>query len=514
MNTPGSDSETELKLSIPPRALRQVSAHPLLRSGSRPVTRKIYSVYFDTPDLDLSRRGVALRLRRDGARWLQTAKGGGTVQGGLHRRIELETRVAGPLPDCVAIGDEAFSGLFSSSLLRERLKPVFITEFRRTRRIITVTPPAVEVEVCIDRGEIRCGDRSEAICELELELKSGTPRHLYEIALQLLDSVPLRVENRSKAERGYALLRGDCPMPVRANPAPLTGDMLVSDAFKAILWAALDHLQANEHGMLKGGDPEYLHQMRVALRRLRSALGMFAEPLPEKQTAPLASELKWLAGRLGPARDWDVFMTETLPPVLEVLGDRNGLAALEQQCARRRQAAQRRARNALDSQRYQRLALTLAAWLVAESWRRPLDASMPAALRAPTMAFAGAVLERRFARVRKRGRSLKQLSPVELHRLRIAIKKLRYALDFFATLYDSQRVNDLLARLAGLQDILGAMNDAAGVAGLTKRLDRESAKDLAEARRIVLDWVTRRAEALKYELYPAWKAFRGSGKCW
>ena len=513
MNTPGSGLETELKLLIPPRALRRVSAHPLLRSGSRPVTRKVYSVYFDTPDLDLSRQGVALRLRRDGARWLQTAKGGGTVQGGLHRRIELETRVAGPLPDCVAIGDEAFSGLFSSLLLRKRLKPVFITEFRRTRRIITIAP-AVEVEVCIDRGEIRCGDRSEAICELELELKSGTPRHLYDIVLQLLDSVPLRVENRSKAERGYALLRGDCPMPVKANPAPLTADMPVSDAFKAIVGATLDHLQANEHGTLEGRDPEYLHQMRVALRRLRSALGMFAELLPEKQIAPLASELKWLAGRLGPARDWDVFMTETLPPVLGVFGDRNGLAALEQQCARRRQAAQRRARNALDSQRYQRLALTLAAWLVAESWLRPRGASIPAALRAPATAFAAAALERRFARVRKRGRGLQRLSPAELHRLRIAIKKLRYAVDFFATLYGPRRVNDLLARLAGLQDILGAMNDAAGVAGLTKRLGGESGKDLAEARRIVLDWVTRRAEALKYELYPAWKAFRGSGKCW
>jgi inorganic triphosphatase YgiF len=513
MNTPGSASETELKLLIPPRALRRVSAHPLLRGGSRPVTRKIYSVYFDTPDLDLSRQGVALRLRRDGARWVQTAKGGGTVQGGLHRRIELETRVAGPFPDCAAIGNEAFSGLFSSPPLCAELKPVFVTEFSRTHRIITLAPE-VEVEVCVDRGEVRGGGRSEAICELELELKSGAPRHLYEIALKLLDSVPLRVENRSKAGRGYALLRGDCPMPVRANPAPLTADMPVNDAFKAIIGAALGHLQANEQGTLEGRDSEYLHQMRVALRRLRSALGMFAELLPEKQSAPLASELKWLAGRLGPARDWDVFMTETLPPVLGVFGDRNGLADFEQQCARRRRAAQRRARDALDSQRYQRLALTLAGWLVAESWLRPRDASTPAALRAPATAFAAAALERRFARVMKRGRRLKQLSPAELHRLRIAIKKLRYAVDFFAALYDSQRVNNLLARLSGLQDILGAMNDAAGVAVLTKRLGGKSGADFAEARRIVLDWVTRRAEALKYELYPAWKAFRGSGRCW
>ena len=513
MNPSGSASETELKLLIPPQALRRVSAHPAFKSATRPVTKKLYSVYFDTPGHDLWRQGVALRLRRDGARWVQTVKGGGTVQGGLHQRTELETRLVGPLPDCAAIDSEAFSGLFSSPLLRAQLKPVFTTEFTRIRRILTLATET-EVEVCVDRGELRCGGHSEVICELELELKSGAPRHLYEVALQLLDSVPLRVENRSKAERGYALLRGDRPTPVRARAAVLTADMPVNDAFKAIVWATLNHLQANEHGTLGSRDPEYLHQMRVALRRLRSALGMFAKVLPEKQAAPLVSEVKWLAGMLGPARDWDVFMTETLPPVLSEFGDRDGPAALGKQCARLRQAARRRARTALDSQRYQRLVLALAGWLVAESWLRPRDEAVLAALRAPATAFAGAVLERRFARVRKRGRNLQRLSAAELHRLRIAIKKLRYAVDFFATLYDAKRVRNLLARLSRLQNILGAMNDAAAVAGLTKAVNCKSGTDIAEARGIVLDRVRSRAEALKYELYPAWKAMRGSRKCW
>jgi len=513
MNTTGSALETELKLSIPQSALRRLGAHPVLKSGTRPVTKKLYSVYFDTPDIDLWRQGVALRLRRDGTRWVQTVKGGGTVQGGLHRRTELETRVAGLLPDCAAINDEAFSGLFSSSQLRARLKPVFTIEFSRTIRIVTLAPE-VEVEVCIDRGGIKCGGHSEAICELEFELKSGQPRYLYDMALTLLDSVPLRIENRSKAERGYALLCDERPMPVRARPAPLTADMPVTDAFKAIMWAALDHLQANERGTLEDRDPEYVHQMRVALRRLRSALSMFAEALPEQQTEPLMDELKWLAGRLGPARDWDVFMTETLPPVQKAFGDRNGLTALGKQCARRRQAAQRRARNALESRRYQRLTLTLARWLVAESWLQQQDEVMRAGLPASTTIFAGAMLERRLARVRKRGRSLRRLSAAELHRLRIAIKKLRYAVDFFATLYEAKCVRNLLARLARLQNILGAMNDAAAVTGLMKGLGGKSGKDFAEARGIVLDRVKGRADALKCELYPAWKAFRCSGKCW
>ncbi len=513
MNPAGAVSETELKLRVPPDALRRLGAHPLLKGHGRPVTKKLYSIYFDTPDLDLWRRDVAFRLRRDGARWVQTAKGGGTVQGGLHQRIELETGVAGPFPDCAAIDSGAFSGLFSSPRLCAQLQPVFITEFSRTSRIVTLKPD-VTVEVCIDRGEIKCGDSIETICELELELKSGPPWYLYEFALQLLDSVPLRIENRSKAERGYVLLRGERSAPTKGHAAALTADMPVNDAFKAIMWATLSHLQANERGMLESRDAEYLHQVRVALRRLRSIFSVFADLFPGEQTAPLTAELKWLAGALGPARDWDVFMTETLPPILGEFGGQGGLSAFRRQCARLRQSARRHARNALDSQRYQRLTLMLSAWLVAEPGLKQADDAMLAAFRAPAAEFAGAVLERRYERVRKRGRKLRQLPAAELHRLRIAIKKLRYAVDFFSTLYDGKRVQEMLARLTRLQDILGAMNDAATVAGLMQGLGAKPGNAVVEARGIVLGWSKGRAEMLGHELRAAWKAFRGSGKFW
>jgi len=513
VTNPRTASETELKLLVPPDAPRRLGAHPLLRSGCRPVTKKLYSIYFDTPDLDLWRQGVALRVRRDGRRWVQAVKGGGGAQGGLHRRIELEAGVGGPLPDCTVIADDAFSGLFSSPRLCAQLKPVFVTEFSRTGRIVMLKPD-ITVEVCIDRGEIKCGDSIEAICELELELKSGSPWYLYEFALQLLDSVPLRIENRSKAERGYALFRSEQAAPIKARAAALTADMPVNDAFKAIAWATLGHLQANERGMLESRDPEYLHQVRVALRRLRSVFSVFADLFPGEQTVPLTAELKWLAGALGPARDWDVFMTETLPPILGEFGGRDGLSVLRRQCARRRQSAGRRARNALDSQRYQRLTLMLSAWLVAEPWLKQADDAMLAAFRAPAVEFAGAVLDRRFSLVRKRGRKLRQLPAAELHRLRIAIKRLRYAVDFFSTLYDGKRVQEMLARLTRLQDILGAMNDAATVAGLMKGLGAKPGNAIVEARGIVLGWSKGRAEMLGHELRAAWKAFRSSGKLW
>ncbi|MDP1716683.1 MAG: CHAD domain-containing protein, partial [Burkholderiales bacterium] len=240
----------------------------------------------------------------------------------------------------------------------------------------------------------------------------------------------------------------------------------------------------------------------------------FSGALPQEEAALFVAEIKWLARALGPARDWDVFMTETLPPILRDFGGQAGLAELSKQGARARTAARRRAQNAIASARYQRLNLMLPAWLVAEFRFNPGDEAGPDALRVPAPSFAGAALDRRFARARKRGRKLRQLSAAELHLLRIAVKKLRYVADSFAALYDEKCIARMLARLARLQNILGAMNDAATVSGLMKRLGAKSGKDMSEARGIVLGWTKGRAEALKYEFYSAWKAFRDCGKCW
>lgn len=514
MHMPGPRSEIELKLQVPANALRRLSAHPLLKSRGRTATRKLYSVYFDTPDLDLWRQGVALRLRREGRRWVQTVKGSGGVQAGLHRRIELEAKVAGPFPDCAAIHDAAMADLFASPQLRAQLKPVFVTEFSRATRIIS-PHPGLAVEICVDRGDIRSGDRIEAICEIELELKSGPASRLFELALTLLDSVPLRIETRSKAERGYALFQNEQPTPVKSRAATLAVDMSVNDAFKTIAWTTVSHLQANERGMREAKDPEYLHQMRVALRRFRSMFSVFAGVLPQAATAPHVIELKWLAGVFGPARDWDVFMTETLPPIRGEFGEHAGLAAFEKQCMQVRLAAQRVAQRAVNSKRYHRLMLNLGAWLTAEAWTGCMEREALAAVQAPVREFASAVLSRRAIQVAKRGRRLPQLTGAELHRLRISIKKLRYTADFFASVYDAKHVRETLALLARLQDILGAINDAAAVTGLMHQgFGAKPGRAVVEARGIMLGWSKGRSATLRRELRTAWKAYRASKPFW
>lgn len=507
-------TETELKLRVPPEAVRRLSAHPLLKGSAPAVLRKLRGIYFDTPEFDLWRQGVVLRVRREGRRWVQAVKGGGTVQAGLHQRLEAETEVAGPRPDCATITDGRLAEILASPELRAQLKPVFVTEFRRRSRLITLDSEAI-VEASLDRGEIRGGNTVEAVSELELELKSGQPSQLFEFALKLLESVPLRVENRSKAERGHALVQGEQAVPVKAVTAALAADMSVSDAFKTIVRVTLHHLQSNERGVLEGTDPEYLHQMRVALRRLRSAFNVFATVLPGAATGPLVTEFKWLARALGPARDWDVFMMETLPPIRERFSGHASLAHLVHECDRLRRAASRKARRAVASRRYQRLMLRLGGWLASEEWFKQADGPTRAALPEPVTAFAAVVLEAHYMQVRKRGRRLNRRSAAELHRLRIAVKKLRYAGDFFTALFDAKRVRDMLSHLARLQAILGSMNDAAAVETLVRAtIGIRSEQPLAEARGIVLGWSHGRALALRRELRPAWKAFRAAEKFW
>jgi triphosphatase len=499
--------EVELKLLVPRDAVASLLRHPLLRKGACPVRSRLYSVYYDTPALDLQRHGLTLRVRREGRRWVQTIKGGGQVRGGLHRRAESEIPIKGPAPDLGLLRDRGLSGVLASAEVRNRLQPIFATDFVRTRRLLRPMP-GVRVEASVDRGVIRSGPRRAELSELELELKAGAPHHLYDLATGLSGEIPLAISNRSKAERGYTLALNRPDTPVKGRPPALGRAMSVHDAFRAVLWAGLFHLQANEAGIAAGRDIEYLHQVRVAVRRLRSAMGIFAPLFPDEILASARGDLRWLAARLGPARDWDVFVTEIVPAIAVDRGAGDAFDDFEKQCEKLRRAAHHRARRALCSSRYRRFTLSLAAWLSREDWRRGLDRRALAGLDAPAPGYAASVLDKRRRRARKKGRNLGDLSSRELHRLRIAIKKLRYAADFFSGFYEAAEVRETLKRLARLQDILGAINDAATAA----RLAGEAGG--AAARRLVLRWRRSRAAALRRELKRAWREFRGTRKFW
>lgn len=510
--------EIELKLTISAEDARRLGRLPAIqRSASgRARTQTLHSVYYDTPDFELRRRGVALRLRRDRGRWIQTLKGGGEVQGGLHLRQELDTPVPAQILNHHALAAAGVSPIFSDPTLRAQLHPVFTTEVRRTSR--QLQPVAgTQIELCVDAGQVTTGSARAPISEIELELKQGEPEALLDLARALLEEIDLRLEPVSKAQRGYALAAAARAAPVKATPPLLREGMSVSAAFQAVVAACLAHLQANEHGLLESDDAEYLHQARVALRRLRSGFSVFSRAFPRAGFEALFTELRWLGSKLGPARDWDVFAIETLPALQAALPGDAGLHVLLERTTELRAAADAAARAAVSSRRYTTTLLSLIELFYRRPWEPLADEAAAQERTRPLRDFAAAVLARRHRKVLKRGRHLDGLDAVALHALRIDIKKARYATEFFSTLYDARPVSDFTAALAHLQSLLGGLNDATTVERLCEQVRAVPASPdgtLLEAIGLARGWAVATARSHLELLPAAWEAFRDVRKFW
>ena len=496
------------RLRVDARHLARLKRHRLVREAKRAAPRTLYSVYYDTPRLELWRAGVAMRLRREGARWTQAIAAS-------NGRGWTEVEIASPVPDFSAITEPAQAAHFAHRGLRARLKPVVVTEFSRGSSELTLGSGAV-VRLTIDRGSIKGGDAGESVCELELECKTGPAWHAFQVALELLQAVPLQIEDRSKAGRGFALYAGAVPPPRKAALSAVAPEMSVNDAFKLLVESCLAQFVANQQGMLQAGDPEYLHQMRVALRRLRSVFSTFAVLVPRSLLAEPVARTRSLAAALGRARDWDVFAAETLPPVAAHYPDHPGIAAVSRAAVRKRNTARSAARRAVASARGQGLLLSLRGWLSAETWLTAAEVTpaLRAELMSPVSPFAQKVLARAHRRVLKRGRNFGRLGPAELHRLRVAAKKLRYAAEFFAPLYDEREARDYRAALAGLQDGLGAYNDAVTLARLAAAASGGVSPDAHEARGIMLGWSAGLRDAGTRHLKRLWREFRGARPFW
>lgn len=509
-------AEIELKLLIDPADVLKLRRMPALKtwSAAKPVSQKLLTTYYDTPDLVLRQAGIVLRVRRVGRGWIQTIKGGGAARAGLHQRMEWESPVVRSTPDLSKITDHDLLKLLSHHALRDRLQPVFITAFKRISWLLSFAE-GDEIELSLDQGEITAGQSVAPVCEVELELKAGRPEKLYEVALQLLESVQLVPENNSKAERGYALFSGAQALPVMAVAPGLTPAMSTNEAFKAIVGSCIVHLQANQEGMLLGQEPEYLHQMRVALRRLRSAHSLFDIVIPRANYPEISDGLKWLAEQFGSARDWDVFVTEMLPPLMAQFPGQKAMAAMRRRALARQRHYNEIAHAAVRTRRYAKLLLTLGARLEQEGWRVHLTDVQQQELAAPVDELAQRMLDRRHKQLRKRGRHLTQLSMAERHVVRIAAKKLRYAAEFLAELYAHNRAQGYLDKLAGLQDGLGALNDVATTQRLLMSLHSpRSGVAHSEAIGIAAGWMACRSEQFLASVGQTWHAFLQQKPFW
>jgi inorganic triphosphatase YgiF len=457
---PGPHKEIEVKLELAPASLRDFKKIPLLRTVT-PVNKgeNQVSVYFDTENQKLRKKGLMLRVRQHGRHYRQTIKA--AVNSGSIERDEWEAEIAGKQPDLDRADGTALEPHLTGKV-RRRLKPVFETRVNRT--VYPVVANGHAIALTLDRGTIETGTSSLPLCEIELELKRGTAADLFEVARTLTQSLPARLAVKSKSQRGYELIDGEQESPVKAAHVELLPGVLAREAFRIVGLACLKQI-VNNDGALNKGDPEGVHQMRVGLRRLRAAMSLFAELLGDTQTASIKNELKWLAGELGPARELEVLVSRVVTPVKRQRRRWRGMPSLSQEIAERRDAALARAQAAVQSVRFRSLTLEVAAWLEAGLWTKPQDDLMSDRGDLPIEEFAFEQLARRWRKVRKKGSVLAKLDPRSRHKLRIQTKKLRYAAEFFATLFTSKRAvkrrKQFLPALERLQDALGDLNDIA-----------------------------------------------------
>jgi triphosphatase len=311
------------------------------------------------------------------------------------------------------------------------------------------------------------------------------------VALELLDTSPVRIHRSSKAERGYALADpGQAPSPVvRALAIDLDPELSAEESLRRILCGCLDQMLGNEAAAL-AGMPDAIHQMRVAIRRLRAVLSGFRKMLPAEQRRWASDELRWLADALGEVRNLDVFASAILGPARHAgaVADANLIAVFAAAVERRRRAAHAAARRAIRSRRYAELTLRLYRWFNGSLWRQE---GAVAALQRPIGEIASGLLADRERGVKRRRQHFKRQSAEERHRLRIALKKLRYAAELFGDLYPSGKTATYIERLKRLQDGLGDENDVHLAAALLPKLAPKTTAaryELATAGQRILAW--------------------------
>lgn len=304
----------------------------------------------------------------------------------------------------------------------------------------------------------------------------------------------------------------------KAKTPALAQQMTAEDALAVIVSGCVEHLRGNEECVLRRSHEEGIHQMRVAVRRLRSCLALYRAFIPGEQHDHLNGELKWLIGELGPARDWDVFVHEILSPVLQQTSAEDRLSVLADHVEQRRDEAYARAQTAVRSQRYVGLVLLLGSWAEGRGWNDQSAGNTSPELRERASSVACALLDGIYAELLAAGASFEELDAAHRHEVRIVLKKLRYASEFFSSLFPPRRTAPYIAAMRELQDDLGSSNDVEVARKLLKRVlkgtrGKERAK-LAYAAGLVVGWHSHIGDDRELRLVHAWQRFVARRPYW
>ncbi|MEM6972511.1 MAG: CHAD domain-containing protein [Pseudomonadota bacterium] len=482
-------TEIEFKLLVEEAMLPALKRRIGARAEGRGVIRKLRSIYLDTVDQRLAAGGVALRLRLQGRRWSQTVKRARRHTAGLSEADEVTTeapggRVAlGLLPQAVRDEIIALKGDLP-------LAPQFETDMSRT--LWTVPLQQGRAEVALDKGMIRAEGREEPLIELEMELLEGSPAHLFDLARAVVTTGPVRLSATNKATRGRRVADGLpavlAPGPRNAVPIILAKGASVDDATAAILAECVGQVMTNVTALRASSAPEGAHQLRVGLRRLRSALMMLMPAITGEGGADLSAlayEARWLAGEVGGLRDLQVAEMELVAPAAVSYSEEPGFARLGAALRDRAGETYATLLATLDGPRATAFLLDLAALVALRGWtagegRR--DKAQAKRLARPFSKLARKAVIKAERRVMKRAVGIETLDHEARHDLRKAMKTLRYTVEFAAPNWPDGHVRGYVKSVKKVQNLFGTLNDAAMGEALFMSDDAPGMDDPAAAR--------------------------------
>ncbi|WP_259780060.1 CYTH and CHAD domain-containing protein [Aestuariispira ectoiniformans] len=499
--------EIELKMTFAPEELKRFRGSSWLRRlTDAPAKRKrLFAHYFDTADLDLRAKKMSLRVRRENGDWVQTVKAKGARSGGLQARLEFNVTRDKPTVDISVITSAEMRDKISALINGRELAPVFTTDVWRTVRHLHYSES--RIELAIDTGWIKSGDKREAVCEAELELLEGKGRDILALASEIHEKFDFQVGNGSKAARGYRLFRPDLLQPVFAAPLVLDGGMNAWEAAALAIAEGQSQLMDNEPVILADSDVEGLHQARIGLRRMMSALTLLKKHTPKEDRKALVQDLHWLQKVTGPARDWDVFLNETVEPLLSENPDNVALREFAGRVREWREAAHKAVVEALTSARYTDMLLQLESWLMQPAKGKRQKAKLKSVYKDPLIDLRADVMH-------VVPGDISVLTEEELHALRLDIKALRYAGEFFQALGPEKKTEKFLRACKKLQDCLGILNDIVVTDDLIKQLGKKKDPVIKESKALItVLHNARKADKLK-NLDDCWKAFIEAKPYW
>jgi inorganic triphosphatase YgiF len=510
-NTGVDQRELDLRIELTPEQLHQLDQHPALSeiTVEQPNTKTLRSIYFDTPDQRLCKAGISLLVHTEGDGWVQTIRCGSNARNGVSNPVEIELAVDTPEPHLGAVANDKLQHRLTRLMAGSCLEPTFETEIKRTSRRLHTAE--ADLELTLDEGVVRAGASDKDLCEAELELKAGPPVALLEAATKLFADASVHFAKQTMAERGYDLAMGrssTAPRPVQGKLIPLDGSGNSRQALAAIVSSVASQIDDNRRVVLETEEPEGAHQLRIGIRRLRSALRAFRPLIDIPALQEMDKHAKSLARVVGELRDADVFIADIYAPVAGQASDHRGLRALKDALQRHRAAKRDAVCTALEGVNWSRLQLHLVLFPQTIEACTGLDDSVEG--------FSRKALDQAWKKTAKKGKRLDSLSSEERHKMRRLLKKLRYTAEFFAPLYPGREVNPFVKRLKQLQNVFGYVNDvvtARQIEDIASTYCRDDG-DAQYAAGYVLGWHSSRAPLRWEKAQDDWRALKKAARFW